>query len=70
MPEQTPQARHLAIHEHAPRILPDFEAHWRRAIGDAFNPTPIPAFMRSCACGGPSTPSPATLALQHTYTAS
>ncbi|MFE2545165.1 hypothetical protein [Actinacidiphila glaucinigra] len=46
MPEQTPQALHLAIQEHAPRILPDFEAHWRRAIGDAFNPTPIPAFMR------------------------
>ncbi|MFB7294094.1 DUF6247 family protein [Actinacidiphila glaucinigra] len=46
MPEQTPQALRLAIQEHAPHLLPDFEAHWRRAIGDAFNLTPVPAFMR------------------------
>ncbi|MFK0259620.1 hypothetical protein [Streptomyces sp. NPDC090445] len=46
MPERTPQALRLAIQEHAPHLLPDFEAHWRRAIGDAFNLTPVPAFMR------------------------
>ncbi|MEV6357279.1 DUF6247 family protein [Streptomyces hydrogenans] len=46
MPERTPQALRLAIQEHAPHLLPDFESHWRRAIGDAFNLTPVPAFMR------------------------
>ncbi|KJY17670.1 MULTISPECIES: DUF6247 family protein [Streptomyces] len=46
MPERTPQALRLAIQEHAPHLLPDFEAHWRRSIGDAFNLTPVPAFMR------------------------
>ncbi|MCX4692382.1 DUF6247 family protein [Streptomyces sp. NBC_01408] len=46
MPERTPQALRLAIQEHAPQLLPDFEAHWKRAIGDTFNVTPLPAFMR------------------------
>lgn len=46
MPERTPQALRLAIQEHAPHLLPDFEAHWRRAIGDAFNLAPVPAFMQ------------------------
>ncbi|MFF4182718.1 hypothetical protein ACFYZ9_05980 [Streptomyces sp. NPDC001691] len=46
MPERTPQALRLAIQEHAPHLLPDFEAHWRRDIADAFNVTPVPAFMR------------------------
>ncbi|MFJ8214838.1 hypothetical protein [Streptomyces sp. NPDC096033] len=46
MPERTPQALRLAIQEHAPHLLPDFETHWRRSIGDAFNLTPVPAFMR------------------------
>lgn len=46
MPERTPQALRLAIQEHAPHLLPDFEAHWRRDIGDAFNLTPVPTFMR------------------------
>ncbi|MFD9216236.1 DUF6247 family protein [Streptomyces sp. NPDC059544] len=46
MPERTPQALRLAIQEHAPHLLPDFEAHWRRAIGEAFNLTPVPAFLR------------------------
>ncbi|MFJ6636729.1 DUF6247 family protein [Streptomyces sp. NPDC091376] len=45
MPERTPQALRLAIQEHAPHLLPDFETHWRRAIGEAFNLTPVPAFM-------------------------
>ncbi|MFI5705906.1 DUF6247 family protein [Streptomyces xanthochromogenes] len=45
MPERTPQALRLAIQDHAPHLLPDFEAHWRRAIADAFNLTPVPAFM-------------------------
>ncbi|MFE0632619.1 DUF6247 family protein [Streptomyces sp. NPDC058864] len=46
MPERTPQALRLAIQEHAPHLLPDFESHWHQAIGDAFNLTPVPAFMR------------------------
>ncbi|MFD4593198.1 hypothetical protein [Streptomyces rubiginosohelvolus] len=46
MPEHTPQALRLAIQEHTPHLLPDFEAHWKRVIGDAFNITPVPAFMR------------------------
>ncbi|MGW7157296.1 hypothetical protein [Streptomyces sp. NPDC054887] len=46
MPERTPQALRLAIQEHAPHLLPDFKAHWRRAIADTFNLTPVPAFMR------------------------
>lgn len=46
MPERTPQALRLAIQEHAPHLLPDFEAHWRRVIADAFSVTPVPAFMR------------------------
>ncbi|MFE1877161.1 hypothetical protein ACFW9N_40975 [Streptomyces sp. NPDC059496] len=46
IPERTPQALRLATQEHAPHLLPDFEAHWRRAIGDAFNLTPVPAFLR------------------------
>jgi hypothetical protein len=46
MPERTPQALRLAIQEHAPQLLPDFEAHWRRVIGNAFSITPVPAFMR------------------------
>lgn len=29
-----------------PHLLPDFEAHWKRVIGDAFTITPVPAFMR------------------------
>ncbi|WP_327686570.1 DUF6247 family protein [Streptomyces sp. NBC_00467] len=45
MPERTPQALRLAIQDHAPHLLPDFEAHWRRAIGDTFNLTPVSAFM-------------------------
>lgn len=46
MPERTPQALRLAIQDHAPHLLPDFEAHWRRVIADAFSLTPVPAFMR------------------------
>jgi hypothetical protein len=46
MPERTPQALRLAIQEHAPHLLPDFEAHWRRTIADTFNLTPVPAFLR------------------------
>ncbi|MFF9147176.1 hypothetical protein ACF1BN_20170 [Streptomyces sp. NPDC014861] len=46
MPEGSPQALRLAISEHAPHLLPDFESHWRRAIGDAFSLTPVPAFMQ------------------------
>lgn len=46
IPERTPQALRLAIQEHTPHLLPDFEDHWKRVIGDAFRCTPVPAFMR------------------------
>ncbi|MFD4247698.1 hypothetical protein ACFWP3_39865 [Streptomyces sp. NPDC058525] len=45
MPERTPQALRLAIQDHAPHLPPDFEAHWRRAIGDTFNLTSVPVFL-------------------------
>ena len=33
------------LRQHAPHLLPDFEAHWRREIGDTFNLSPVPAFV-------------------------
>ncbi|WP_369689045.1 hypothetical protein [Streptomyces sp. Wb2n-11] len=45
-PDRTPKALRLAIQEHAPHLLPDFEAHWHRTIGDAFDLAAVPAFMR------------------------
>lgn len=46
MPERTPQALCLAIQEHAPHLLPDFETCWRRSIGDTPSLASVPAFMR------------------------
>ncbi|MFI6567572.1 DUF6247 family protein [Streptomyces sp. NPDC050534] len=45
MPDRTPKALRAAIAEHAPALLDDFDAHWKRAIGDAFDLGPVPAFL-------------------------
>ncbi|MER6014844.1 DUF6247 family protein [Streptomyces bluensis] len=45
MPERNPKALHEAIAEHAPELLPDFDAHWKRAIADTFDLGPVPAFV-------------------------
>lgn len=45
MPERTPKALREAITQHAPHLLTDFDAHWKRAIADTFDLGPVPAFM-------------------------
>lgn len=45
MPERNPKALRAAIAEHAPALLPDYDAHWKRYIADAFDIAPVPAFM-------------------------
>ncbi|MEI5100505.1 DUF6247 family protein [Streptomyces sp. PmtG] len=45
MPERTPKALREAIAQHAPRLLADFDAHWKRAIADTYDLAPVPAFM-------------------------
>ncbi|GEC09252.1 hypothetical protein SSP24_69070 [Streptomyces spinoverrucosus] len=45
MPERTPKALREAIAEHAPELLPDFDAHWKRAIADTYDLRPVPAFV-------------------------
>ncbi|MFE1309252.1 DUF6247 family protein [Streptomyces sp. NPDC058755] len=45
MPERTPKALREAIAQHAPELLPDFDAHWKRAIADTYDLGPVPAFM-------------------------
>ncbi|MEV7420047.1 hypothetical protein [Streptomyces sp. NPDC089919] len=45
MPEYTPKALRVAIAAHAPQLLPDFDASWRRQIADAYDIGPVPAFM-------------------------
>ncbi|UIX32919.1 hypothetical protein [Streptomyces sp. GQFP] len=45
MPERTPKALRAAIAQHAPELLPDFDAHWKWAIADAYNTGPVPAFI-------------------------
>ncbi|MET8687414.1 DUF6247 family protein [Streptomyces sp. NPDC004732] len=44
MPERTPKALREAIVQHAPQLLSDFDAHWKRAIADTFDLGPVPAF--------------------------
>ncbi|WP_030723816.1 hypothetical protein [Streptomyces sp. NRRL F-2580] len=46
MPARTPQGLRLALQEHAPHLPADFQAHWRRAVADAFGLAPVPAFTR------------------------
>lgn len=50
MPERTPNALREAIAQHAPVLLPDFDAHWKWAIADAYDPGPLPAFMARWWC--------------------
>lgn len=50
MPERTPMALRRVIAEDAPHLLPDFEAHWKRAIGDACDIAPVPAFLARWWC--------------------
>ncbi|MPY62341.1 DUF6247 family protein [Streptomyces spongiae] len=45
MPERAPKALREAIAEHTPELLPDFDAHWKRAIADTYDLGPVPAFM-------------------------
>ncbi|MEV6733791.1 MULTISPECIES: hypothetical protein [unclassified Streptomyces] len=45
MPERTPRALREAIAQHAPELLADFDAHWKRDIADAYDIAPVPAFM-------------------------
>ncbi|MGN5379251.1 hypothetical protein BIV25_40920 [Streptomyces sp. MUSC 14] len=44
MPERTPKALRRAIAQHTPKLLPDFDKHWKRAIGDAYDARPVHAF--------------------------
>ncbi|MEU5158610.1 hypothetical protein AB0G74_03220 [Streptomyces sp. NPDC020875] len=45
MPERSPKALREAIARHAPHLLTDFDAHWKRDIADAYDLAPVPAFM-------------------------
>ncbi|WP_420718609.1 DUF6247 family protein [Streptomyces sp. H51] len=45
MPERTPKALRAAIARHAPKLLADFDRHWRRDIADTYDLAPVPAFM-------------------------
>ncbi|MEW2397869.1 DUF6247 family protein [Streptomyces sp. NPDC046862] len=45
MPERTPKALREAIAEHTPELVPDFDKHWKRAIADAYDVGPVPAFV-------------------------
>lgn len=45
MPERNPRALREAIVGHAPALLPDFDAQWKRDIADAYDIAPVPAFM-------------------------
>lgn len=45
MPERNPKALREAITRHAPRLLPDFDEHWKRAIADTYDIGPLPAFL-------------------------
>ncbi|WP_256252149.1 DUF6247 family protein [Streptomyces sp. yr375] len=45
MPERTPLALREAIAADTPLLLPDFDKHWKWAIADAYNLSPVLAFM-------------------------
>ncbi|MFI0739890.1 hypothetical protein ACH4PU_17655 [Streptomyces sp. NPDC021100] len=45
MPERTPRALREAIVQHAPQLLPDFDAHWKRYVADTYDIGTVPAFM-------------------------
>ncbi|WP_228034556.1 hypothetical protein [Streptomyces spongiae] len=45
MPERTPKALREAIAQHTPKLVPDFDEHWKWAIADAYDVRPVPAFV-------------------------
>ncbi|MEU5089758.1 hypothetical protein [Streptomyces sp. NPDC021356] len=45
MPDRNPKALRAAIAQHAPQLLPGFDAHWKRYVADAYDVTTVPAFM-------------------------
>ncbi|MDX3363429.1 MULTISPECIES: hypothetical protein [Streptomyces] len=45
MPDRTPKALRAAIAQNAPQLLPDFDAHWKKYVADAYDVTTVPAFM-------------------------
>ncbi|MGW3635634.1 DUF6247 family protein [Streptomyces sp. NPDC005122] len=45
MPERTPKALRAAIARYTPKLLPDFDRHWREKIADTYDLAPVPAFM-------------------------
>ncbi|MFB7456697.1 MULTISPECIES: hypothetical protein [unclassified Streptomyces] len=45
MPDRNPKALRAAIAQHAPKLLPDFDAHWKRYVADAYDVSTVPAFM-------------------------
>ncbi|WP_405770070.1 DUF6247 family protein [Streptomyces sp. NBC_01538] len=50
MPERTPKALREAIAADTPQLLADFDAHWKRAIGDMYDVGPVSAFMARWWC--------------------
>ncbi|MEU2179640.1 DUF6247 family protein [Streptomyces thermolilacinus] len=45
MPERNPKALRAAIAPYTPRLLPDFDEHWKGAIADTYGIGPLPAFL-------------------------
>jgi hypothetical protein len=45
MPERNPKALREAIARYTPQLLPDFDSHWKRAIADTYDISPLPAFL-------------------------
>ncbi|GCD45199.1 hypothetical protein [Streptomyces paromomycinus] len=45
MPERNPKALREAIARHAPQLLPDYDAHGKRYVADAYDTSTVPAFM-------------------------
>ncbi|WP_245790497.1 hypothetical protein [Streptomyces monashensis] len=45
MPERTPKALRRAIAQHTPELLPDFDRHWKRIVGDAYGVGPVAALV-------------------------
>ncbi|WP_405465553.1 hypothetical protein OG783_20170 [Streptomyces jietaisiensis] len=45
MPDRTPKTLRAVIAQNAPQLLPDFGAHWKKYVADAYDVTTVPAFM-------------------------
>ena len=48
MPERTPKALRRAIAQHTPKLIHEFAQHWKRAVADAYDVGPVPAFVAFC----------------------